>query len=137
MKKTFKLIAIATLALGLTVACKSNKAEEPVEDSTLMELIDTTNTIEEIAEEIVENVEEPVKKTVKETAKKVESEFKEATNETLKNTTEQNTTNKLNQKIAKDKGLQEASNNNGTKAENATVNAPDTKTNTENKLKRR
>ena len=63
MKKYFRLAAIAVLAMGLTVACKS-KTEAPVED-TLIETIveDTVDTIEEVAEEVA--VEEPTKPAVK------------------------------------------------------------------------
>lgn len=68
MKKYFRLAAIAVLAMGLTVACKS-KTEAPVED-TLIETIveDTVDTIEEVAEEVA--VEEPTKPAVKKEEKK-------------------------------------------------------------------
>ncbi len=66
MKNIFKLAAIAIVALSLTVACKSNKTEEPIEDTTPVEelaVIDTVDTVEAVAEEVA--AEEPVKKVVK------------------------------------------------------------------------
>ncbi len=71
MKTFFRLSAIALVAMSLTVACKSKPAEEPVD--TMMEIIDTMDTIEEVAEEVA--VDEPVK-TV--TAKKDEGNMKVA-----------------------------------------------------------
>ena len=71
MKKVFKFAAIAIVALGLTVACKSN-TEEPA-DTTLPEveeIIDTT-PLEEVAEEMTEEANEPVK--VAKTDKKEEA----------------------------------------------------------------
>lgn len=72
MKKTFKLAAIALVAMSLMVACKS-KTAEVVEDTMPVEemVIDTIDTIEEVVEEVV--VEEPVKKVATKTTKKEET----------------------------------------------------------------
>ena len=87
MKSIFRIAAIAVIAMGLTVACKS-KTAEPVEDTTAIETIvdDTTDTIEEMAEEIAENIEEPVKNEVKKQTKKAE-EVKTVADDKTANTT--------------------------------------------------
>lgn len=64
MKKAFKFAAIAVVAMALTVACKSNKAEEALDtvDSMIEAVVeDTTDSIEVVAEE----AEEPVKPVAK------------------------------------------------------------------------
>lgn len=72
MKKIFRMTAMAVVVLGLTVACKSKAAEEPLDTTP----IDTMPLIEEVidtVEEVAEEVAEPVK-PAKQTQKKVKKE---------------------------------------------------------------
>lgn len=76
MKKFFQLASIAVVAAAMLVACNNKKApEEPIIDSLPVDsVIDTLDTIEEVAEEIV--AEEPVKTQA--TAKKSDEGIKKA-----------------------------------------------------------
>jgi hypothetical protein len=72
MKKYFKIAAIAVLAMGLTVACKSKQAEEVVDtiDSTIdMVVEDTTDSVEMVAEEPEVEPAKPVAKKENKTGK--------------------------------------------------------------------
>lgn len=62
MKKTVKILALAVVALSLTVACKNAPAEEPIDT------IDTVAVEEEVIDTIVEE-EIVAEETVKTTAK--------------------------------------------------------------------
>lgn len=66
MKKTVKILALAVVALSLTVACKN----APVEEETI-DTIDTVTIEETVIDTIVEEA-EAVVETTKTTAKKAE-----------------------------------------------------------------
>ncbi|MCQ2298083.1 MAG: hypothetical protein MJZ51_05630 [Bacteroidales bacterium] len=77
MKKAFRLAAIAIVAMAMTTACGGNAEEVtvdslPVEDTTPVEVVDTT-AVEEVVEEVV--AETPAKKT---TTKKEEKKAPKA-----------------------------------------------------------
>ena len=71
MKRTFKLIAIAAMALSLGVACGNNTEEPadttPVEDSVIEEVAEDTVAIDTVAEETPA---QPAKQTAKKTTSK-------------------------------------------------------------------
>lgn len=73
MKNIFKIAAIAVVAMSLAIACKSNKSEEPIEDTMPVEemVMDTIDSVDMVAEEVIP--EEPVKTAVKKTVKKAEN----------------------------------------------------------------
>lgn len=74
MKKTVKFLALALVAMSLTVACNNQPAtEDTIADTTPIEEMATIETIDTTVAPVEEVVaEEPVKKTVKKEEKKVE-----------------------------------------------------------------